>query len=200
MNFFIPNKLSVKQKIELLEIFTGFETSNRYEINEAGGRKFLFAFEKSGLIWKFLLTDRRPLEIHMVDDAKREVFLLKRGFFWFFPSYELFHGSELVGKIKKRFAFFHTKYSIKDSSNEEIAKLEGPMWRPWTFNIKAPNGKKIGLLGKKFSGFKEFFTDSDNFSFQVDDNIQDNALKALILASTFAVDYDNFDIKPTNSN
>lgn len=195
MSFFIPNKLSIKQKIELLEIFTGFETSNRYEINEAGGQRFLFAFEKSGWLWKFLFSSNRPLEIHMIDEAKKEIFVLKRRFFWFFPCYELFHFGELVGKIKKRFTFFSTKYSIFDSSDNVLAELDGPFWRPWTFHIKSAQGQKIGLIGKKFSGFKEFFSDSDNFSFSVDDEIKDDSFKALVLASTFAVDYGNFDTK-----
>lgn len=195
----IPNRLKIKQKIELLEIFFDFESSNRYEIFEANGQRFLFAYETCGFLWKWLFPRQRPFEIHLVDERKNEHFNLKRNFYFFFPSYELHSEGELIGRIKKNFGFFHTKYSIYDSDNVKIAKLRGPFWRPWTFEIfDAQSGKKVGLIGKKLSGLKEFFTDSDNFSFEVDDSLSDDEeFKALILACTFAVDYDNFD-KPAD--
>lgn len=189
----IPSQLKIKQKVELLEMMIDFEASNKYEINYLNGERFLFAFEKSAFWWKFILTDRRACEIFMVDDRKQEQFRLKRNFYFFFPSYELYAGDQLLGKIKRNFAIFHTKYTLSDAEGNKLATLEGPFWRPWTFNIKNLDGQKIGLIGKKMSGLKELFTDSDNFSFDIDDSVQDNNLRALVLAATFAVDYDNFE-------
>lgn len=190
----IPSQLQVKQKVELLELVFDFETSNRYEINHPGGRRFLFAYETCGFLWKFFLPGRRPLQIHMVDESKREHFLLQRNFFWLFPSYDLYSDGEHLGHIQRNFAFFHTKYTLTGSGGQKLAALEGPFWRPWTFNIKDSAGRKIGLIGKKLSGLKELFSDADNFSFSLDDSVQDETLRALVLASAFAVDYDNFDI------
>jgi hypothetical protein len=190
----IPNKLQIKQKIELLEVIFDFETSNRYEINHPGGKRFLFAYETCGFLWKFILPARRPCEIHMVDDHKTEHLLLRRNFFWFFPSYDLYADGQHLGHIQRNFAFLHTKYTLTSQAGDKLAVLEGPIWRPWTFNIKDTDGQKIGLIGKKMSGLKELFTDSDNFSFELDDRVDDVSLRALVLASAFAVDYDNFDV------
>lgn len=189
----IPNQLKIKQKVELLEMMLDFEASNKYEVNYPNGQRFLFAFEKSAFWWKFILTDRRACEIFMVDENKKEQFRLKRNFYFFFPSYELYAGDILLGKIKRNFAIFHTKYSLLDADNNKLALLEGPFWRPWTFNIKNLKGQKIGLIGKKMSGIKELFTDSDNFSFDIDESVEDSNLRALVLAATFTVDYDNFE-------
>jgi uncharacterized protein YxjI len=189
----IPSQLKIKQKVELLEMLIDFEASNKYEIDYPDGQQFLFAFEKSAFWWKFILTRQRACEIFMVDQNKKEQFRLKRNFYFFFSSYELYAGDELIGKIKRNFGILHTKYTISDAQGNALATLEGPIWRPWTFNIKDLDGQKIGLIGKKLSGLKELFTDSDNFSFDIDDSVQDENLRALVLAATFAVDYDNFE-------
>lgn len=189
----IPNQLRINQKVELLEMIFDFEASNRYEINYPDGKRFLFAYETCGFLWKWFLPKQRPCEIHLIDENKNEHFLLKRNFFFFFPSYELLADGQLIGKIKRNFALFHTVYKLFDAENNFIAKLEGSFWKPWTFNIQNPEGQKIGLIGKKLSGLKELITDADNFSFEIDNSVREQDLRALVLASTFAVDYDNFD-------
>ena len=194
----IPNQLKISQKVELLEMVFDIECANRYEINYPNGQRFLLAYETCGFLWKWFLPKQRPCEIHLIDENKNEHFLLKRNFFFFFPSYDLFASGELIGKIKRNFAIFHTVYKLFDAQNNFIAKLEGPFWRPWTFNIQNHEGKKIGLIGKKLSGLKELISDADNFSFEIDDSVTEQDLRALVLASTFAVDYDNFD-KPAQS-
>ncbi len=189
----IPNALQVKQKVEMLEVFLNLETGNKYQISQLDGSKFLFAFEKSNFLWKFLMSARRPLTLKFIDESKEEHFELERGFFFLFSSYKLSYRGQYLGSIKRRFKFFGTKYDILDASDNKVGELKGPFWRPWTFEAFDAAGTKIGLIGKKFSGAKELFTDSDNFSFEVDESIKDNNFKALILAATFAVDYDNFD-------
>ena len=39
------DKLLVKQKVELLEAFTGWETNNKYAIMNAAGQQIYYAFE-----------------------------------------------------------------------------------------------------------------------------------------------------------
>ena len=43
-------ELYVRQEIEHLEVFTGFETSNRYSVRTPSGEQLLYAFEESGLL------------------------------------------------------------------------------------------------------------------------------------------------------
>ena len=42
------DKLLVKQQVELLEAFTGFETANRYKVLNSMGQQVFFAAEKNG--------------------------------------------------------------------------------------------------------------------------------------------------------
>ena len=190
----IPQKLKITQKVELLETFLEFETSNKYEIQYENGDKFLFAFETSNLLWKLFAKKLRPCTIHLIDKNKYEHFALDRSFAFFFPEYKLYdEDKQFIGRIKKNFGFLQTKYTLYNQQNSEVARVEGPFWRPWTFNIKDENGQKIGLIGKKFSGLKELYSDADNFSFEVEDSVQNTDLRALILACTFAVDYDQFE-------
>ena len=190
----IPQKLKITQKVELIEAFLEFETSNKYEIQYENGDRFLFAFETSNLLWKLFAKKLRPCTIHLIDENKYEHFALERNFAFFFPEYKLYDDRrQLIGRIKKDFAFLQTQYTLYDQQNLEVAKVQGPFWRPWTFNIKDKENQKIGLIGKKFSGLKELYSDADNFSLELEDSVQDTNLRVLILACTFAVDYDQFE-------
>ena len=41
------SELTVRQEVEHLEVFSGFETSNRYRITTPDGEPLLYAFEES---------------------------------------------------------------------------------------------------------------------------------------------------------
>nr|VZI26387.1 unnamed protein product [Spirometra erinaceieuropaei] len=51
------DKLVVKQKKEMLEIFTGFETANKYVVLNAFGQQVFYAMERNDLSYQVLTAD-----------------------------------------------------------------------------------------------------------------------------------------------
>ena len=62
--------LVIKQKKEMLEIVTGFEQKNRYEIRDAQGQLCYFAAEESGCCSRVCCGQNRGFNIHISDTTK----------------------------------------------------------------------------------------------------------------------------------
>ena len=77
-------QLIVKQRVERLEAFTGFETKNRYEVLTPSGQTVMFAYEESGGLSRQLLKTHRPLTLHITDLDGKDIVVASRSFFWFF--------------------------------------------------------------------------------------------------------------------
>ena len=79
-------ELYVRQEIEHLEVFTGFETANRYSVRTPSGEQLLYAFEESSMLVRTLLKTHRPLDIHVVDRNNTNVITASRSFTGSFPT------------------------------------------------------------------------------------------------------------------
>ena len=54
-------ELVVRQSREMIEVFTEFETANKYKILTPDGEEAMFAYEESGMISRQFLGTHRPL-------------------------------------------------------------------------------------------------------------------------------------------
>ena len=59
--------LTVRQEVEMLEVFNGFETKNRCKTIVAAGNDVLFAYETSGFISRQFLGGNRPLILNRIE-------------------------------------------------------------------------------------------------------------------------------------
>ena len=71
-------ELFVRQEVEHLEVFTGFEASNRYSVNTPDGERLLYAYEESGWLGRQFLRTHRPLTLHIVDGDGQPVVVASR--------------------------------------------------------------------------------------------------------------------------
>ena len=188
--------LVVHQQKEMTEIFTGFETRNRYVVRNEHGQELCFALEEKGNIFlRWFLKALRPFSILITDLQGALLYHLVRPFRFFFHEMDVFdQNGGLVGKIKKRFSIVRRIYSVFDATGREVCELFGPVFHPWTFKIRIGK-QEVGKITKKWSGlFKEGFTDADNFGVTFPAEA-DKSQKALMLGAVFLIDFVHFENK-----
>ncbi|WP_373046657.1 phospholipid scramblase-related protein [Vulgatibacter sp.] len=190
-------QLRVRQKRELAEVFTGWETRNRYEIEDETGAPILYAGETGGGVGAFFLRQwfggKRPFTIEVKDRGGATVLTVKRPWRWFFARAEI-HDAQgrLLGAIQQKWAIFSRKYVIEGPTGAVGAELFGPFFKPWTFELKV-HGRVVGKIAKRWSGMlKEAFTDADNFGLELAPSVDDR-LRPLCLGATFLIDFVHFE-------
>ncbi|MCX4243470.1 phospholipid scramblase-related protein [Paraliomyxa miuraensis] len=186
--------LVIRQQKELLEVFTDFETKNRYAIQLPDGQTAFYAAETGGGAWAFItrsfLKARRPFTMDLLDPTGGMALRLERPWTWFFSELHVRDAQgQRLGMIDQRFAFLSRRFVILDPTGRELAQIHGPLWRPWTFRILQPDGQEVGRITKKWSGLLvEAFTDADTFGVEMSPGM-DARLRPLVLAATFLIDF-----------
>ena len=192
------SSIVVRQYKEWGEIITGFETKNRYSIEDLHGQQLHVAAEASGsTMMRIFLRSLRPFTIGIFSGADDIVLLtITRPFRWYFHRVVVKDGEgRLLGIVERQFSMLNRKYVVSPDGGLEHYYIEGPLLSPWTFYIKDSEGVEHGKITKKWSGlFKEAFSDADNFG--VTWPAQWNTtLKSLMLGAVFLIDFIHFENK-----
>ena len=188
------SELLVHQEVEYLEVFTGFETANRYSVNSSTGEPLLYAYEESGWLGRQFLKSHRPLTINVIDSEGQPVFTASRNFFWFLSHMHVSDGSDRqLGSLRRQFAILGRRFRLEDPTANLIAEVQGRLFRPNTFMIYR-QGAEVARVTKQWSGvMKEAFSDADTFLVEQDTQSLDPTLSQLVLATAFAIDLDFFE-------
>ncbi|KAG7157663.1 Phospholipid scramblase 2-like 2, partial [Homarus americanus] len=163
------DQLLVKQKVELLEAFTGFETSNKYKIQNSLGQKLYFAAEDTDCCTRQCCGPMRPFDMKIMDNSQNEVIHLNRPlactsccFPCCLQSIEVTSPpGTVVGSVHQEWSLCAPKFTVRNSSDD------------------------VGKISKQWSGLaKEAFTDADNFgiTFPMDLDVK---IKAALLGAVF---------------
>ncbi len=188
------SELIVKQEIEFLEVFMGFETANKYSIRTPDGSELLYAYEESGMLSRMFLRNHRPLTIHFVDNDGNEVFTAERGFFWMFSH--LYVGDEdgkLIGSLQRTFKMLGRRIAILDHEGTKRSEIRGGLFRPNTFMVYS-DGEEVARITKRWGGLaREMFSDADTFQVGMDLESVDQGFATIILAAAIAIDLDFFE-------
>lgn len=186
--------LVVRQRKEWGEILSGFETQNKYEILDTGGRSLFLAAEVgSSFLSRMFLKSLRPFEIQVLSQDGTLLLSIQRSFRFYFHHVSVFDSAgQLLGSVRREFSLLRRLYSVADSSGEAKAQLFGPILHPWTFEIRR-GGAAHGKITKKWSGLgKEMFTDADNFGVEFPPNAP-ATLRAVLLGAVFLIDFVHFE-------
>ena len=188
-------ELIVRQHVEHLEVFTGFETENRYVVMAPDGETLLYAFEESAGFARFFLKGHRPLDIHIVDRNQNGVLTASRSFYWLFSHLHVSDGSgRHVGTLNRRFGLLKRRFSLSDSNGRPIGQILGSLFRVYTFSVENDRGVEVARITKQWSGLmREMVTDADTFQVQFTDATISDDFRLLVLASAFAIDLDFFE-------
>lgn len=184
----------VVQKKEWGEILTDFEQRNRYRVYAPDGSEILHVNETNGsTLSRILLRSWRPFTLTLTAPDGKAAFVLQRPFKFYFTE---LHVSDAQGKklgsVQRRFSFLRRVYSVFDATGREILQLYGPLFHPWTFEMRRA-GATVGKIGKQWGGvLREGFTNADRFgiAFPAD---ADAKAKAVLLGATLLVDFVHFE-------
>ena len=72
------DQLLVKQKVEILEAVTGFETANKYKVFNSMGQQVYYAKEDTDCLTRQCCGPLRPFEMNITDNSNMEVIHLNR--------------------------------------------------------------------------------------------------------------------------
>ncbi|CAH3185981.1 unnamed protein product [Porites evermanni] len=197
------DQLLIKQQVELLEAFTGFETNNKYKILNSMGQQVFFAAEDTDCCTRQCCGPSRPFEMKILDNLQREVIHLSRPLrcssCWFpccLQEIEIQSPpGTVLGYCSQSWSICIPKFEIQNAARETVLKIEGPFCQcnicgDVEFHVLSADGQnQVGKISKQWSGLvKEAFTDTDNFgiTFPMDLDVK---IKGVILGACFLIDF-----------
>ena len=212
------DRLEIKQKVELCEALSGFETKNRYQVLDSFGQDVFFMSEETDCCTRNLCGQLRPFTFHVTDNLGKEVLQFSRGlsctpFGWpncYFCLCCLSCGTNemsitsmgsAVGTVKWENSCGIPSLCILDKSGKVIFNLESECCQ-CSFGssieykiIDSELQVEVGQIAKEFNGFlMECLTDADNFVIHFPVGI-DMYQKALLLGATISIDFMFYETK-----
>ena len=188
----------IRQRVEPLEMFTGFESANSYDVVDPSDNVIAHAAETTGGMQRLFMGGGRFETIELRNLNGDMVLRLQEHFSFPFSTHRI---SDSAGQpwfqIKQRWAWFRRRFSIWGDGNPDMS-VRGPMFRPWTFWVDE-GSSQVGKISKRFSGIgTEMFTDADNFDIEFLSPIAHQEQRLRMLVMGFVVDLKFFE-KGSNS-
>ncbi|EHA99217.1 Phospholipid scramblase 2 [Heterocephalus glaber] len=197
------DQILIHQQVELLEVLTGFETNNKFEIKNSLGQRVYFAVEDTDCCTRNCCGPCRPFTLKILDNLGREVITMERPlrcddccFPCCLQEIEIQAPPGVpIGYITQKWHPCLPKYAVQNERREDVLKITGPCvaCRCCTdidFKIKSLDEESVvGKITKHWSGFlREAFTDADNFGIQFPLDL-DVKIKAALLGACFLIDF-----------
>jgi len=207
------DQLVIKQKVELMEMFTGFETNNKYELKNSMGQTCYKAAEKSNFCERQCCGPLRSFEMFINDNTGREVIHLTRPLkcqsaccFCCLQEVDVTSPvtGETLGLIRQKCHPCLPIFEVQDASGNAIFEIKGPFCQinccnDINFPITTNDGTEVGKITKQWTGIlKEAYTDADNFgvTFPLDLDVK---LKSTLLGAVFLIDFMFFEQQANNN-
>ena len=190
--------LRVRQVREWREVLSPFEHRNRYEVRGSLDEPLLYAGEAGSGVGRALLRSalraRRPFTLELRNPAGAVVLRLVRPFQLLLSRLRVEdREGRVLGEVRQRWRPLRRVYDIVGPRGEPLARLVGPLFRPWTFRLHR-GGVPLATIQKRWRGLGvELLTDADSFGVRFEPALQDPTLRLLTLAATFLVDFVHFE-------
>ncbi|XP_069329229.1 phospholipid scramblase 1-like isoform X2 [Eulemur rufifrons] len=197
------NQVLIHQQIELLEVLTGFETNNKYEIKNSLGQRVYFAVEDNDFCTRNCCGPSRPFTLRIIDNMGKEVITLTRPlrcssccFPCCLQELEIQAPPGVpVGYVIQNWHPCLPKFTIQNEKREDVLKIAGPCvvcscCADIDFEVKSLDEQiVVGKISKQWSGLlREAFTDADNFGIQFPLDL-DVKMKAVMIGACFLIDF-----------
>ncbi|XP_063162692.1 phospholipid scramblase 2-like isoform X3 [Candoia aspera] len=199
------DQLSVEQQIELMEMISGYETCNRYEIKNSVGEWIYFAAEENDDYTLNCYGPLRSFTIKLFDSKNQPVIQLSRAFHCSIcccPCICCLQELEVqaplgtvIGYINQTWHPCLPKFVIQNEARESVLKLHGPcvpcrIYEDIHFEVKSLDEKTtVGKISKKWTGIaREVATDASSFLIQFPMDLEIK-MKALVLGACFLLDF-----------
>lgn len=192
-------RLVVRQARDWVELLD-LERPSKYALLTEDGALAGMAVEDAGgvraLALRWFLRARRPfrLSFYGTEDRQRPVLKLHRPWTWWLSRVEVAGADgRPLGIVRERFSLLRRRLDVEAPDGRTLARIVGPVFRPWTFLMLAPGSdRELGRIEKRWSGVvSEMFTDADTFLVTLP--ASDEALRRLALAAAILVDFRFFE-------
>ncbi|XP_044288631.1 phospholipid scramblase 1-like isoform X2 [Varanus komodoensis] len=203
------DQLSVEQQIELMEMISGYETCNRYEVKNPLGQWLYFAAEENDDFTLNMYGALRPFTIKLFNSTNQPVIQLSRSFqcsICCCPCVCCLQELEvqappgtIIGYVKQKWHPCKPRFSLQNEAREDILKMSGPCvpcrcFEDILFQVKALDEIAVlGTISRKWTGMaREAATDASifNVTFPADLDIK---MKAIVIGACFLLDFMYFE-------
>ncbi|XP_050434180.1 phospholipid scramblase 1-like [Adelges cooleyi] len=200
------NKLLIKQKVDLLELFVGFESKNKYTIINGVGEEVFYAIENNGCLVRNCCGKARPFKMKIFDQYRNEIIRLSRPLRCqscccpcCLQRIEVFSPpGRLVGSVDQEWSICCPSFAVRNAANEEVFKIKEIKGQICSFPLCSHDNFKIiskdtstevGRISKQWSGLlREAFTDADHFGISFPMGL-DVRMKAVMIGACFLIDF-----------
>ncbi|XP_008118263.2 phospholipid scramblase 2 [Anolis carolinensis] len=199
------DQISIQQQIELMEMISGYETCNRYEVKNSMGQWIYFAAEENDDFTLNMYGALRSFTIKLFDSRNQPVMQLSRAFHCAIcccPCVCCLQELEVqappgtvIGYVKQKWHPCLPKFAIQNEARENVLKMAGPCvpcrcYSDIHFEVKALDEiSTVGTISRQWGGWaREAATDASSFQVQFPMDL-DVKMKAIILGSCFLLDF-----------
>ncbi|XP_027048674.1 phospholipid scramblase 1-like [Pocillopora damicornis] len=196
------DQILIHQQVDLVEVLTGCERTNKYRICNTMSQQIYFALEDTDCCTRQCCGPGRPFEMRIVDNMQREVMHLSRPVrcqccWWPCCLQEIeiqAPPGTVIGYVQQKPSPWKIKLEIQDSQHQHIMTINGPCCPCGCSDIEFPvfsadGSSEIGMITKQWTGCtRETFTDAANFGIQFPLDLEIK-FKAILLGAVFLVDF-----------
>ncbi|MEK6623903.1 MAG: phospholipid scramblase-related protein [Bdellovibrionota bacterium] len=202
INLLERKSVFIRQVHELGE-WIGFETRNKYQIQDDKGMELGFAAEQQkgflGLLLRQVLGHWRTFDIYIFDQSRQNVLIAHHPFRFIFQRLEIrTKEGTAVGAIQQRFSILNKRFDVENAKGQILLEVASPIWKIWTFQFTKKE-RQVAQVSKKWSGLlAEALTDKDNFLVEFSDQNLTAEERYLILSAALFIDLQYFERKARN--
>jgi len=196
------DRIVIQQQIEMLEVFTGINTNNRYAILDTMGRRMYFAAENSDACGILCMGRCRARVINVFNCFGMPVCTgnRKSGCCGGCGNSVIVTSPDgaVLGSVEQNCEVCSASWNINDSAGVKVLRLQAPCCSvccpSWAtcceaeFPLMSLDGQKVGTIKKHMGGIQELFTNADNFSVTFPMDL-DCKLKAVLIFAVFMIDF-----------
>lgn len=209
-------QINVRQKEEWLEIITGYETNNKYDILNTDKKLLFKALENTSTWFRLRYGRKRPYIVELWDNNGIKQMVMK--------SYISPEGKKLnieippdtlFATITEEMVFLQPSFFIRDAAGISMFRITSPLsastgsFKNVNFEIYRHDPEvyenedddeetkkektNIGHITKKWSGLlREYYTDADFFELIMPEDLSVE-WKTVLLAATLMVDFEFYE-------
>jgi hypothetical protein len=194
-------RLLIRQVKEWSEILVGYEARNRYEVQDETGRVVARVAEEGAGFGRWLgrqfLGSCRQATLHVLDEFGGEIARIEKPFRWYFQEVVLWADGRPLGTVVRRFGLLVDQFAILTTDGTELLAIERGFWDHFRFRgtFRATrDGVEVARIRKEWRGIlAEAFTDADLFGIEYTIPSIPPAVKKLLFAATFLIDFTHFE-------
>lgn len=198
--------LFVKRNVEMLEVFTGIKSKNRFKIFDSAGRPIFYARKHIDIdcfaLW--CLSGNRSFDMSIVDWREMEVIYIHRPLVGCGPccvpcsppsiSIDAPRGN-ILGTVQEECSFIGYHFKVNDASGNVVLRIKGPFTESCCFGevefrVLSVDGRtQVGRIARRWSGFaRELFTGVDYFGIHFPKDL-DVKMKAVMIGACFLINF-----------